>query len=112
MPAEVRWPNDSENLAADVIGATSAGLVPFGRSGDNAHVFPSADSPKGKVPKPLRSGGLSAADLVLNMTAGAALRSSLNECSLRGLGRGRTHTGSNLTVYRAISDQIEARWKS
>ncbi len=103
----------ARHLAADVIEASSAGLVAFGEIPSLTltvlaeHGIP-AD---GQRSKPLRPENMSAADLVINMTgrSGAAV---FNEPTppLEDWDVGDPY-GLNLAVYRAIRDEIEVRVK-
>jgi len=101
----------ARNLAADVIEATSAGLVPFGEipSTTLAVLAERGFSPDGQSSKPLRPEDLSAVDLVINMTgrSGASIFSKPTP-PFEDWDVGDPY-GSNLTVYRVIRDQIEAR---
>ncbi len=101
----------ARHMAADVIEASSAGLVAFGEIPPLtlrvlAEHGISAD---GQVSKSLRPQDMSAADLVINMTgrSGAAVFSEPTP-PLEDWDVGDQY-GFNLAVYRAIRDQIEAR---
>jgi len=101
----------ARNRAADVIEATSAGLVPFGEIPATTLTVLSERgfSSEGQRSKPLRQGDLSAADLVVNMTgrSGASIFSEPMP-RFEDWDVGDPY-GSNLAVYRVIRDQIEAR---
>src|ERR1700730_3057297 len=98
-------------LAADVIEATSAGLVPFGEipATTLAVLSERGFSAEGQTSKPLRPENLSAVDLVINMTgrSGASIFTERTP-PFEDWEVGDPY-GSNLTVYRVIRDQIEAR---
>jgi arsenate reductase len=101
----------ARNLAADVIEATSAGLVPFGEipSTTLTALAERGFSAEGQRSKPLRPEDLSAADLVINMSgrSGASIFSEPTT-PFEDWDVGDPY-GSNLPVYRVIRDQIEAR---
>jgi protein-tyrosine-phosphatase len=101
----------ARNLAADVIEATSAGLAPFGEipATTLAALSERGFSAEGQTSKPLRPEDLSAADLVINMSgrSGASIFSE-RTLAFEDWDVGDPY-GSNLTVYRVIRDQIEAR---
>jgi protein-tyrosine-phosphatase len=98
-------------LAADVIEATSAGLVPFGEipATTLAVLAERGFSADGQTSKPLRPEDLSAVDLVINMSgrSGASIFTERTP-PFEDWDVGDPY-GSNLTVYRVIRDQIEAR---
>lgn len=98
-------------LAADVIEATSAGLVPFGEIPTTtlAVLAERGFSADGQTSKPLRPEDLSAVDLVINMSgrSGASIFTERTP-PFEDWDVGDPY-GSNLTVYRVIRDQIEAR---
>ena len=98
-------------LAADVIEATSAGLVPFGEipATTLAVLSERGFSAEGQTSKPLRPENLSAVDLVINMTgrSGASIFTERTP-PFEDWEVGDPY-GSNLSVYRVIRDQIEAR---
>jgi protein-tyrosine-phosphatase len=101
----------ARHVAADVIEPLSAGLVPFGEipaTTLNA-LAELGISAEGQSSKPLRSEDMSAADLVINMTG----RSSVAMFSdptppIEDWDVGDPY-GFDMSVYRAIRDQIEAR---
>jgi arsenate reductase len=101
----------ARNLAADVIEATSAGLVPFGEIPTTtlAVLAERGFSAEGQSSKPLRAEDLSAADLVINMSgrSGASIFTERTP-PFEDWDVGDPY-GSNLTGYRVIRDQIEAR---
>lgn len=101
----------AKNVAADVIEPSSAGLVPFGEiTGPTLAVLTEHGfSAEGQQSKPLLPEELFAADLVVNMTgrSGAALFTEPTP-PLEDWDVGDPF-GFNLTVYRQIRDQIEAR---
>jgi arsenate reductase len=101
----------ARNIAADVIEATSAGLVPFGEipSTTLTVLVERGFTAEGQTSKPLRPEDLSAADLVINMSGrtGASIFSEPTP-PFEDWDVGDPY-GSNLTVYRVIRDQIEAR---
>jgi protein-tyrosine-phosphatase len=98
-------------LAADVIEATSAGLVPFGEipATTLAVLSERGFSAEGQSSKSLRAEDLSAVDLVINMS-GRSGDSIFSERTppFEDWDVGDPY-GSNLAVYRVIRDQIEAR---
>jgi protein-tyrosine-phosphatase len=101
----------ARHTASDVIESSSAGLVPFG-------MIPSTTldvlrergiSADGQKSKPLRSEDMAAADLVINMTGrsgGAIFSEPVAKFEDWDVG---DPYGFNLSVYRGICDQIEAR---
>ena len=101
----------ARHTAADVIEASSAGLVPFG---DIPHttvdvLHERGISAAGQSSKPLRSEDLHAADLVINMTGRPGARIFTEPVTrLEDWDVGDPY-GFNLAVYRDIRDQIEAR---
>ena len=101
----------AKNLAADVIEASSAGLVPFGDIPETTLTVLSERgfSTEGQRSKPLRPEDLSAADLVINMTGrrGASIFSDPTP-PVEDWNVGDPY-GFNLAIYRGIRDQIEAR---
>jgi arsenate reductase len=101
----------ARHTAADVIEASSAGLVPFGQIPRTTTEVLSERgiSADGQSSKGLRQEDLAAADLVINMT-GRSGASIFKE----GLPRSEDWDvgdpfGSDLAVYREICDQIEGR---
>jgi arsenate reductase (thioredoxin) len=101
----------ARHTAADVIEASSAGLVPFGEvpATTLAVLRERGISADGQTSKPLRAEDVSAADIVVNMTgrSGAAIFSGpIGRIEDWDVG---DPYGSDLAVYRAICDQIEAR---
>jgi len=101
----------ARHKAADVIEPSSAGLVPFG-------MIPSTTldvlrergiSAEGQNSKPLRSEDMAGADIVINMTGrlGSAIFTE-PVVQFEDWDVGDPY-GFNLSVYRAICDQIEAR---
>ena len=100
----------AKHLAADVIEASSAGLVPFGDIPETtlAVLAERGFSTEGQRSKPLRPEDLSAADLVINMTGrrGASIFSQPTP-PVEDWNVGDPY-GCNLVVYRGIRDQIEA----
>jgi protein-tyrosine-phosphatase len=101
----------AKNLAADVIEATSAGLVPFGEIPATTLTVLSERgiSAEGQRSKPLRPEDLSAVDLVINMSgrSGASIFSEPAP-PFEDWDVGDPY-GSSLTLYRVIRDQIETR---
>jgi protein-tyrosine-phosphatase len=101
----------ARHLAADVIEASSAGLVPFGDipATTLAVLAERGFSAEGQRSKPLRPEDLSAADLVINMTgqSGASIFSEPTP-PIEDWDVGDPY-GSSLVVYRGICEQIEAR---
>jgi arsenate reductase len=101
----------ARHLAADVIEASSAGLVPFGEIPAITLTVLSERgfSTAGQSSKPLRSEDLSAADLVINMTGrGGKSIFSAPRPAFEDWDVGDPY-GLDLAVYRGIRDQIEAR---
>jgi len=100
----------AKHLAADVIEASSAGLVPFGDIPETtlAVLAERGFSTEGQRSKPLRPEDLSAADLVINMTGrrGASIFSQPTP-PVEDWNVGDPY-GCNRVVYRGIRDQIEA----
>lgn len=101
----------ARHRASDVIEASSAGLVPFGVvPGTTLAVLQEIGvSIEGQNSKPLRSEDLAVVDLVVNMTgrSGAEVfRKPTPPIEDWDVG---DPFGSDLGVYRAIRDQIEAR---
>jgi arsenate reductase len=101
----------ARHTASDVIDASSAGLVPFGEipNTTRAVLTERGIGVDGQSSKPLRSEDLSAADVVINMTgrAGSSIFSEpVGHVEDWDVG---DPYGFNLTVYRSIRDQIEAR---
>jgi len=101
----------ARRLAADVIEASSAGLVPFGDIPSTTLdvLAERGFSSEGQRSKALRPEDLSAADLVINMTGRSGT-------SIFGEPRPRFEDwdvgdpyGLDLAVYRGICDHIEAR---
>jgi len=101
----------AKHLAADVIEASSAGLVPFGEipATTLTVLAERGFSTAGQSSKALSHEDLSAADLVINMT-GRSGNSIFGEPAPRheDWDVGDPY-GFNLSVYRGIRDQIEAR---
>jgi protein-tyrosine-phosphatase len=101
----------AKHVAADVIEASSAGLLAFGEIPPlTVEVLAEHGiSAEGQSSKPLRSEDLSAADLVINMTGrpGASIFADPTP-PVEDWDVGDPY-GFNLTVYRAIRDQIERR---
>ena len=101
----------AKRLAADVIEASSAGLVPFGDipATTLTVLAERGFSAEGQRSKALLPEDLSAADLVINMTGrtGASIFSDPTP-PFEDWEVGDPY-GSNLDVYRGICDQIEAR---
>lgn len=101
----------AKHSAADVIDASSAGLVPFGEiprtTLDVLHER--GISAAGQSSKPLRSEDLSAADLVINMTGRPGTRIFTEPVKRMEDWDVGDPYGFNLAVYRDIRDQIEAR---
>jgi len=101
----------AKHVADDVIEPSSAGLVAFGEiTGPTLAVLGEHGIPAvGQSSKSLRSEHLSAADLVINMTgrSGSAIFTEhIPPFEDWDVG---DPFGFNLSVYRAIRDQIEAR---
>jgi protein-tyrosine-phosphatase len=101
----------AKHCAPDVIEPSSAGLVAFGEiAGPTLAVLSEHGfSAEGQHSKPLLPEELSAADLVVNMTgrSGSAIFSAPTP-PVEDWDVGDPF-GFNLTVYREIRDQIEAR---
>src|ERR1700686_5288169 len=101
----------ARGLAADVIEASSAGLVPFGDipATTLTVLAERGFSTEGQRSKPFLPEDLSAADLVINMTGrkGASIFSDPAP-PFEDWEVGDPY-GFNLEVYRGICDQIEAR---
>ena len=101
----------AKHVAADVIEPTSAGLVAFGEiAGLTRSVLAEHGiSVEGQHSKPLRSEAMSAADLVINMTGrpGSAIFTDPTP-PVEDWDVGDPF-GFNVSVYRSIRDQIEAR---
>src|SRR5580700_6398118 len=101
----------ARHRAADVIDASSAGLVPFGEiPGTTLSVLRERGIPiDGQSSKPLRSEDMSAADIVINMTgrSGATIFTA-PVTPVEDWDVGDPY-GYDLAVYRQIRDQIEAR---
>ncbi len=101
----------AKHAAADVVEASSAGLVPFGEipATTLAVLAERGLSAEGQHSKPLRPEDMSAVDLVINMTGrnGASIFSEPTP-PIEDWDVGDPY-GSSLAVYRAICDQIEAR---
>jgi arsenate reductase len=101
----------ARHSAADVIEASSAGLVPFGDIPTTTLTVLSERgfSAEGQISKPLRPEDLFAADLVINMTGrGGKSIFSAPTPLLEDWDVGDPY-GLDLAVYRKIRDQIEAR---
>lgn len=101
----------ARRVAADVIEASSAGLVPFGEipATTLTVLAERGFSAKGQHSKALRPEHLNSVDLVINMTGrrGASLFSQPLP-ALEDWHVGDPY-GYSLPVYRAICNQIEAR---
>jgi protein-tyrosine-phosphatase len=101
----------AKHVAADVIEPSSAGLVAFGEIAGLTHtVLQEHGIPvEGQHSKSLRSEAMSSADLVVNMTgrSGAAIFTDPTP-PVEDWDVGDPF-GFNITVYRSIRDQIEAR---
>jgi protein-tyrosine-phosphatase len=101
----------AKHLAADVIEASSAGLVPFGEipATTLTVLAERGFSADGQSSKLLRSEDLSVVDLVINMTgrSGASIFSDPTP-PVEDWNVGDPY-GCNLAVYRGIRDLIEAR---
>ena len=101
----------AKHLAADVIDASSAGLVPFGEipSTTLAVLGEREISAEGQLSKPLRPADLAAADLIINMTgrSGSSIFADPT-APIEDWDVGDPY-GFHLNVYRGIRDQIEAR---
>jgi protein-tyrosine-phosphatase len=100
----------AKQVAADVIEASSAGLVPFGEipSTTVKVLAERGISVDGQYSKPLLPEDMAAADLVINMTgrsAEAVFGTPATPVEDWNVG---DPYGYNLAVYRAIRDQIEA----
>jgi arsenate reductase (thioredoxin) len=101
----------AKHLAADVIEASSAGLIPFGEiAGPTAQVLAERGiSLEGQYSKPLRPEELAAVELVINMTGRTGDRiledsnPTIEDWDIAD------PFGFNLAVYRKIRDDIEAR---
>jgi protein-tyrosine-phosphatase len=101
----------ARHTASDVIEASSAGLVPFGQIPATTRLVldERGFSIDGQTSKPLQPEDLRAADIVINMTgrSGAAvLTDPLVRYEDWDVG---DPYGMNLSVYRSIRDEIEAR---
>jgi arsenate reductase len=101
----------ARHKAADVIEASSAGLVPFGEIPDTTRAVlrERGISIDGQSSKPLRSEDMSAADIVINMTGrpGDAIFTEPVK-RLEDWDVGDPY-GFNFAVYRRICDDIDAR---
>jgi arsenate reductase (thioredoxin) len=101
----------ARHRAADVIAASSAGLVPFGEIPETTLdvLTERGFSAEGQRSKALRPEELSAADLVINMTgrSGTSIFSEPRP-PFEDWDVGDPY-GLDLAVYRGICDQIEAR---
>jgi arsenate reductase len=101
----------AKDVAADVIEASSAGLLAFGEIPPLtlAVLAEHGISAEGQTSKPLRSDDMSAADLVINMTGrpGATIFTEPTS-PVEDWDVGDPY-GLDLAVYRAIRDQIERR---
>jgi len=101
----------ARHLAADIIEASSAGLVPFGDipATTITVLAERGFSAEGQISKPLRPEDISAADLVINMT-GRSGKSIFSppQPALEDWDVGDPY-GLDLAIYREIRDQIEAR---
>ena len=101
----------ARHRAADVIDASSAGLVPFGEiPGTTLSVLRERGiSADGQTSKPLRPEDMSAADLVINMTGRSGTTIFTEPVTpVEDWDVGDPY-GFDLSVYREIRDQIEAR---
>jgi arsenate reductase len=101
----------ARHSAADVIEASSAGLVPFGEiPGTTLAVLRERGiSVDGQTSKPLRPEDIAEADIVINMTGrpGAAIFTE-HVARIEDWDVGDPY-GFNLAVYREICKQIEMR---
>ena len=101
----------AKQVAADVIEASSAGLVPFGEipSTTIKVLAERGISTDGQHSKPLRSEDMAAADLVINITGRSdEVVFGKPSTPVEDWTVGDPY-GYNLVVYRAIRDQIEQR---
>jgi|SRR5665213_577758 len=101
----------AKNHASDIIDPSSAGLVPFGEipSTTISVLEELGISAEGQSSKPLRSEDLAAADIVINMTGrpgNLVFTEALANIEDWDVG---DPYGFNLSVYRAIRDEIETR---
>lgn len=101
----------ARHTATDVIEASSAGLVPFGEIPNTtlAVLRERGISADGQSSKPLRPEEMFAADLLINMTGrpgSAIFRQPLGKIEDWDVG---DPYGFDLSVYRAICDEIESR---
>ena len=101
----------ARHRASDVIEASSAGLVPFGAIPGTtlAVLLELGISVEGQNSKPLRSEELAVADLVVNMTGRSGAEVFTKPAPPIEDWDVGDPFGSDLGVYRAIRDQIEAR---
>jgi len=101
----------AKHVAADVIEASSAGLVPFGEipAMTSTILAERGFSAEGQSSKALRPEDLSAVDLVINMTGRSGATIFTDPTPLFEDWDVGDPYGFNLAVYRAIRDQIEAR---
>ena len=100
----------AKQVAADVIEASSAGLVPFGEipSTTVKVLAERGFSVDGQHSNPLLPEDISAADLVINMTGRSSEAVFGKPSTLVEDWNVGDPYGYNLAVYRAIRDQIEA----
>jgi len=101
----------ARHLAADVMEASSAGLVPFGEipATTIAVLAERGFSAEGQSSKPLRPEDLSEVDLVINMTGRSGMAIfSVPAPAFEDWDVGDPY-GLDLAVYRGIRDHIEAR---
>jgi protein-tyrosine-phosphatase len=101
----------AKHVAADVIEASSAGLVPFGEipATTLTVLAERGFSAEGQSSKPLRSEDTFVVDLVINMTGRSGVSIITGPTPpVEDWDVGDPY-GLNLAVYRAIRDQIEAR---
>jgi len=101
----------AKQLASDVIEPSSAGLLPFGKIMEpTTQVLKERGiSMEGQYSKPLRPSELAAADLVINMTGHRGARMLQDPKPPVEDWDIADPFGFNLTVYRKIRDEIEAR---
>jgi arsenate reductase len=101
----------AKHCAADVMEASSAGLVPFGQivPPTIAVLSEHGVSAEGQFSKPLRMADLTGADLVINMTGRSGDCLFDEPCPpVEDWDVGDPY-GSDLGVYRDIRDEIETR---
>ena len=106
MAEAIAW-----HRASDVIEPSSAGLAPFGMipATTLAVLQELGISAEGQSSKPLRSEDLAVADLVVNMTGSSGTEVFTEPAPPIEDWDVGDPFGSDLAVYRAIRDQIEAR---